>query len=218
MPVGYVPSIFTLNGRKQLKKVYKSNENGFRLKFFIIGEGGVDNNGIPKVPLNTTTRLECEGNIVSNVVSFVSGSNTATGNTSGLVVGNYIRPNFDYNNLINIGYIKWYRIENIVGSTIILNRTYTEPNFNGNICKNTTELYGFVKQLSDSDLTYKDDYTLDVLIYLSMDEGNGYTGNVVGFSENGLYDNEFNLIGYSNFAKISKNNTIELIRHFELGF
>ncbi len=33
MPVGYVPSIFTLNGRKQLKKAYKSNENGFRLKF-----------------------------------------------------------------------------------------------------------------------------------------------------------------------------------------
>lgn len=214
----YANSVFVNLGRKQLKRVFDSNQypSGYRIRFFIIGSGGLDSNNIPKLVDANTTRLECEGTAMTNEITFTNGSNIANGDTTGLVVGDYIRPDFVYDSLIDIGYIKWYQITGINLNTITLSKVYTEPTKTGSICKSSKDLYGFIREIVNTDFTYPDDYTAKVRIFLDFNEGNGESGNQT-YSECGLYDIENKLITYSNFPQVVKNNLIQLTRYFLLG-
>jgi hypothetical protein len=213
----YSNSIFTLTGRRQLKKVFKNNmyPNGYKIKFFIMGTGGTDSNNIPKIVDRTKERLECEGEIRNNIsVSFTQGQNTAILNSGTLSVGDYIRPNFSYDILINLGEIIWFRIEGINGNTLTLNKQYNYQSYSGIICKNTSDLYGFVKMIQDTDIDVNvpgDDYCAKVRIFLDYGDGNGYD-----YSECGLYDIENKLIAYANFPRVTKTGGGQLTRYFNL--
>ena len=209
----YPNSIFTLTGRSQLKKVFKNSM--YKIKFFIIGSGGVDSNGIPKIVDRTKERLECEGDIRNDIsVSFTQGQNTATLNSGDLLVGDYIRPKFNYDTLINLGEIIWFRVEGINGNTLTLNKQYNYQSYSGIICKNTSDLYGFVKIIQDTDIDVNvpgDEYCAKVRIFLDTNEGNGYD-----YSECGLYDIENKLIAYANFPRFTKSDAGSLTRYFNL--
>jgi hypothetical protein len=236
----YSNSIFTLTGRRQLKKVFKNNmyPNGYKIKFFIIGTGGTDSNRIPKLVKNNTERLECEGTIMTNTnVTFTPNSSQAVVTSGNLPsVNDYIRPNFGYDDLISKGEILWFRITSIEGSnypyTLNLDTTYPYTlQYSGVICRikpneyNDLYPYGFVKIIQDADIDVNvpgDDYCAKVRIFLDNGEGNGHIYDPQNpppgedYSECGLYDIENKLIAYANFPRFTKSNAGQLTRYFNL--